>query len=38
MYGDRREACRFLVGKHEGEIQLERFRRRGEDNIKMYLQ
>jgi hypothetical protein len=35
---ERRGAYRFLVGKHEREITLGRFRRRWEDNIKMYLQ
>jgi hypothetical protein len=37
-YGEKREAYRFLVGKHEGEIPLGTFRRRWEDNIRMYLQ
>jgi hypothetical protein len=35
--GERRGACRALVGKPEGRRPLERPRRRWEDNIKMYL-
>jgi hypothetical protein len=36
--GERRGAYRFLMGKYEGERPLGRFRRRRENNIKMYLQ
>jgi len=36
--GERRGACRILVGKHEGKRQLGRLPRRWEDNIKMGLQ
>jgi hypothetical protein len=36
-YVRRRCAYRGLVGKHEGRRQLERPRRRWEDNIKKYL-
>ena len=36
--GDRRSACRGLVGKPEGKRPLGRHRRRWEDNIKMDLQ
>jgi len=36
--GERRGAYRFLVEKYEGERPLGRFRRRWEDDIKMYLQ
>jgi hypothetical protein len=35
--GERRGACRALVGKREGRRPLERPRRRWEDNIKMDL-
>jgi hypothetical protein len=35
--GERRGAYRVLVGKPEGKRQLERPRRRWDDNIKMYL-
>jgi len=37
-YGERRGVYRVLVGKPEGKRQLERPRRRWEDNIKMDLQ
>jgi hypothetical protein len=37
MYGERRGAYTALVGKPEGRRQLERPRRRWEDNIKMDL-
>jgi len=36
--GERRGACRILVGKPEGKRPLGRPRRRWEDNIKMDLQ
>ena len=36
--GERRGACRVLVGKPEGERPLGRLRHRLEDNIKMDLQ
>jgi hypothetical protein len=36
-YGERRGACRDLVGKPEGRRPLERPRRRWEDNIKIDL-
>jgi hypothetical protein len=36
--GEKRGACRVLVGKPEGKRQLGRLRRRWEDNIKMDLQ
>jgi hypothetical protein len=36
--GERRGACRALVGKPEGRRPLDRPRRRWEDNIKMDLQ
>jgi len=36
--GERRGAGRFLVGKPVGKRQLQRDRRRSEDNIKMDLQ
>jgi hypothetical protein len=36
--GERREACRVLVGKSEGKRPLGRPRRGWEDNIKMDLQ
>jgi hypothetical protein len=36
-YGTRRGGCRVSVGKPEGRRQLERPRRRLEDNIKMYV-
>jgi hypothetical protein len=36
--GERRDAYRVLVGKHEGKRQLETIRSRWEDNIKMDLQ
>jgi hypothetical protein len=35
--GERRHACRILVGKPEGKRPLGRPRRRLVDNIKMYL-
>jgi hypothetical protein len=35
---ERRGAYRFLVGKQEGEKSFGRFRRRLEDNLKIYLQ
>jgi hypothetical protein len=35
--GEKRNACRVLVGKPEGKRPLGRPRRRWEDNIKMYL-
>jgi hypothetical protein len=37
-YGDKRCACRVLVGRPEGKITLGRPRRRWEDNIKIVLQ
>jgi hypothetical protein len=37
-YGDRRSACRVLVGKTDGRRPLGRYGRRWEDNIKMNLQ
>jgi hypothetical protein len=36
-YGEKRNACRILVGKPEGKRPLGRPRRRWEDNIKMDL-
>jgi hypothetical protein len=35
--GEKRNACRLLLGKPEGKGPLERSRRRRVDNIKMYL-
>jgi hypothetical protein len=35
--GEKRNACRILVGKPEGKRSLGRPRRRWVDNIKMYL-
>jgi hypothetical protein len=35
--GEKRYACRMLVGKPEGKIQLGRTKRRWVDNIKMAL-
>jgi hypothetical protein len=35
--GEKRNACRILVGKPEGKRPLGRYRRRWEDNIKMDL-
>jgi hypothetical protein len=35
--GEKRNACRILVGKPEGKRQLGRPRRRWEDNVKMNL-
>jgi hypothetical protein len=35
--GEKRNTCRVLVGKPEGKRPLGRPRRRGEDNITMYL-
>jgi hypothetical protein len=35
-YGERRGACRFVVGKPEGKRLLERAKHAGEDNIKMF--
>jgi hypothetical protein len=35
--GEKRNACRLLVGNPEGERQLGRPRRRWVDNIKVYL-
>jgi hypothetical protein len=37
MYGEKRNACRILVGKPEGKRPLGKPRRRCEDNIKMGL-
>jgi hypothetical protein len=37
-YGDRIGACKVLLGSPHGKIQLERPRRRWEDDIKMYFQ
>jgi hypothetical protein len=37
MHGEKRNACRILVGKPEGKRPLGRPRRRWEDNIKMDL-
>jgi hypothetical protein len=37
-YGEKRSAYRILVGRPEGSRQLDRPRRRSEDNIKMDLQ
>jgi hypothetical protein len=36
-YGEKRNACRIMVGKSEGKKLLGRPRRRWEDNIWMYL-
>lgn len=36
--GDRRDACRVLVGKRDGRRLLEKLRHRCEDNIKMDIQ
>ena len=36
--GERRDACKVLVGKPEGKRPLGRLRRRWEDNIKMDVQ
>jgi hypothetical protein len=38
MYGERRGACRVLVGKPEGKRPLGRSKLRWEDNFKMQLQ
>ena len=38
LMGDRRGACRVLVGRPEEKRPIERRRRRWEDNIKMYLE
>jgi hypothetical protein len=35
--GEKRYACRILVGKPKGKISLGRPRRQWEDNIKIYL-
>jgi hypothetical protein len=37
MNGEKRNACRILVGKPEGKIPLRRPRRRWVDNVKMDL-
>jgi hypothetical protein len=38
LMGERRGACRILVGKSEVKIPLVRPRRRGENNVKMEFQ
>jgi hypothetical protein len=38
MNGERRGACRVLVGKHEDKRSLGRYKRIWEDNIKVYPQ
>jgi hypothetical protein len=38
MYGKKRVACRVLVGRSDGKRPLGRSRRRGEGNIKMYIE